>query len=59
MTHIRSTQIEDFAAKASGPFSFIEMSHAMCRFKSTAFWRVANFTGHRILCVVLAEDYTA
>ena len=54
---IRSTQIDNFAATAIGPFSFIERSHTMRQFRATAFWRVANFTGHRILCVVLAEDY--
>ena len=57
MTTIKTSQIQEFAATASGPFSYVERSEFDREFKATAFWRTATFTGHRILCAVRAEDY--
>lgn len=65
-----SRLFEDFAAAASGPFSYLEygtkgQTRATLRsdktrwIRCTAFFRRGAFTGHRLLCSVLPEDWKA
>lgn len=46
-----------FFYSAVGPFSFMDTSRNRTPFACTYFTRVGNFTGHKLPCVVLAEDY--
>ncbi len=46
-----------FAQKAVGPFSFIALIGEW-RHRETYFERRGNFTGHRLPCIVLAEDFS-
>ncbi len=53
----KNEYLRTFAHQAHGPFSFLDAANGRTLISCTAFFRVGNFTGHRLLCSVLAEDF--